>query len=46
MTDLPVTYDPRRFRSTVRFYARYRLGYPDRLMTRVAEMGGLRAGDL
>ena len=30
------SFDPRRFRSTVPFYARYRLGYPDALIARVA----------
>ena len=38
-------FDPRRFRSTVPYYARYRLGYPDSLIARVAEIVGLRAGD-
>ncbi|MBS0471193.1 MAG: class I SAM-dependent methyltransferase [Proteobacteria bacterium] len=35
-------YNPRRFRSTVPFYARYRLGYPESLIARVA---ALQAGD-
>ncbi|MBL6851866.1 MAG: methyltransferase domain-containing protein [Alphaproteobacteria bacterium] len=39
------TFNPRRFRSTVPFYARYRLGYPDSLIARVAEFVGLRTGD-
>ena len=36
---------PRRFRSTVAYYERYRLGYPDRLIARVAALAGLAAGD-
>src|SRR6185503_11262660 len=39
------SFNPRRFRSTVPFYARYRLGYPDSLIARVAAFVGLRAGD-
>jgi SAM-dependent methyltransferase len=39
------TFNPRRFRSTVPFYARYRLGYPDSLIARVAEFVGLKRGD-
>lgn len=39
------TFEPRRFRSTVAFYDRYRLGYPDRLLVRVAELVGLKTGD-
>jgi ubiquinone/menaquinone biosynthesis C-methylase UbiE len=39
------SFNPRRFRSTVPFYARYRLGYPDSLIARVVEHVGLRAGD-
>ncbi len=39
------SFDPRRFRSTVPFYARYRLGYPDALIARVAAFAGLRADD-
>lgn len=38
-------YDPRRFQTTVPFYARYRLGYPDLLIRRVIERVGLKAGD-
>ncbi|HUB85270.1 MAG TPA: class I SAM-dependent methyltransferase [Rhizomicrobium sp.] len=38
-------YDPRRFQTTVPFYARYRLGYPDLLIARVIERVGLKAGD-
>jgi SAM-dependent methyltransferase len=47
MSDNPITatFNPRRFRTTVPFYARYRLGYPEALVARVAAMVGLRAGD-
>jgi SAM-dependent methyltransferase len=38
-------FDPRRFRTTVPFYARYRLAYPDALIGRVAAFVGLKAGD-
>jgi ubiquinone/menaquinone biosynthesis C-methylase UbiE len=38
-------YEPRRFASTVVYYERYRLGYPDRLIARVAGLAGLRPGD-
>jgi SAM-dependent methyltransferase len=38
-------FNPRRFRSTVPFYARYRLGYSDSLIARVAAQVGLRADD-
>ncbi|HEY0107435.1 MAG TPA: methyltransferase domain-containing protein, partial [Rhizomicrobium sp.] len=41
----PDGFDPRRFRSTVPFYARYRLGYPDALIARVARFAGLTPGD-
>ena len=34
-----------RFRSTVAYYDRYRLGYPQRLLARVAALAGLGAGD-
>ncbi len=34
-----------RFQSTVPFYARYRLAYPPRLIERVVELTGLKAGD-
>lgn len=43
MTSLP--YDPRRFAGTAAFYERYRLGYPDRLLSRVANLMGLKPGD-
>jgi len=35
MPDTPETYDPRRFRTTVPYYARFRLGYPQGLIERV-----------
>ena len=38
-------YEPRRFKSTVPFYERYRLAYPDRLIQRVIALAGLRPGD-
>src|ERR1700748_1742329 len=38
-------YDPRRFQTTVPFYARYRLAYPDLLIRRVIERVGMNAGD-
>src|ERR1700743_292942 len=37
-------YDPRRFQTTVPFYARYRLGYPDLLIRRVIERVGMAPG--
>lgn len=37
--------DAHRFQSTVPFYARYRLGYPARLIERVIALTGLRTGD-
>jgi SAM-dependent methyltransferase len=45
MSELPSSYNPRRFRTTVPYYARYRLGYPDSLIARVAAFAGLRPGD-
>jgi len=41
----PPTYNPHRFRTTVPFYARYRLGYPDSLIARVIERAGLQPHD-
>jgi ubiquinone/menaquinone biosynthesis C-methylase UbiE len=38
-------YEPRRFQSTVAYYERYRLAYPDRLIARVAALVGLKPGD-
>lgn len=38
-------FEPRRFRTTAAYYARYRLGYPPELIARVAREGGLAPGD-
>ena len=38
-------YDPRRFQTTVPYYARYRLGYPDELIARIVQIVGLKPGD-
>jgi ubiquinone/menaquinone biosynthesis C-methylase UbiE len=43
MTDIQA-YEPRRFKSAVPFYERYRLGYPERLIRRVIAFTGLAAG--
>jgi ubiquinone/menaquinone biosynthesis C-methylase UbiE len=45
MPQTPETYDPRRFRTTVPYYARYRLGYPRALIDRVIAIVGLQPGD-
>jgi SAM-dependent methyltransferase len=45
MSDTAANYDPHRFRTTVPFYVRYRLGYPESLIARVASETGLQAGD-
>jgi len=45
MTDTKANYDPHRFRTTVPFYERYRLGYPEGLIVRVETETGLSAGD-
>ncbi len=45
MPELPQPFDPRRFQTTVPFYARYRLGYPDLLIHRFIEHVGLKPGD-
>jgi SAM-dependent methyltransferase len=45
MAKEPATFSPRRFRSTVPYYARYRLGYPDSLIARVIALVGMRGGD-
>ncbi len=45
MSQPPDSYNPRRFRSTVPFYQRYRLGYPDSLIKRVNALVGLAPGD-
>lgn len=42
---MAVDYRPRRFRSTVAFYEKYRLPYPGRLIARVAALVGLKPGD-
>jgi ubiquinone/menaquinone biosynthesis C-methylase UbiE len=41
----PVPYEPRRFKSAVPYYERFRLAYPERLIARVAALVGLRPGD-
>ena len=41
----PAAYEPRRFQSTVAYYGRYRLAYPDRLIARVVALAGLKPGD-
>ncbi|MGA9795738.1 MAG: methyltransferase domain-containing protein [Rhizomicrobium sp.] len=46
MTGAPTTFDPRRFQTTVPFYARYRLGYPDELIARIVQICGAMRGDL
>ena len=38
-------FEPRRFRSTVPYYARFRLHYPAELIARVATMAGLAPGE-
>jgi len=45
MSDPSETYEPRRFQSTVPYYARYRLAYPARLIRRVVALTGLEPGD-
>jgi ubiquinone/menaquinone biosynthesis C-methylase UbiE len=45
MAELPKTFEPRRFRTTVPFYARFRLSYPDELIRRVIAIVGLERGD-
>ena len=45
MSKPPDSFDPRRFRTTVPYYARYRLAYPDALIARVADHVGLKPGD-
>lgn len=42
---MTVPHEPRRFRTTVAFYERYRLAYPERLIARVAQLAGLEPGD-
>jgi SAM-dependent methyltransferase len=38
-------YEPRRFRGNVPYYERFRLGYPEALIERIAAAVGLRPGD-
>jgi SAM-dependent methyltransferase len=45
MPDSASTFQPRRFRSTVPYYARYRLPYPEELIARVVARVGLESGD-
>ncbi len=42
---VPNSFQPRRFRTTAASYARFRLGYPDRLIRRVIAQTGLKPGD-
>jgi ubiquinone/menaquinone biosynthesis C-methylase UbiE len=46
MAEPPKTFEPRRFRTTVPFYTRFRLSYPDELIRRVIAIVGLGRGDL
>ncbi len=41
---ITVPFEARRFQSTAAYYLRYRIPYPDRLITRVAERSGLKPG--
>ena len=45
MAATPTTFDPHRFQTTVPYYARYRLGYPDELIARIVQIAGLKPGD-
>lgn len=45
MTTTTIPFEPRRFRSTAAFYARYRVPYPDEFVAMVARRVGLRPGD-
>ena len=45
MTKPPDSYDPRRFRTTVAYYSRFRLPYPESLIARVIEIVRLKPGD-
>lgn len=40
-----IPFDPRRFRSTAAYYARYRVPYPPDLITALAARAGLQPGD-
>jgi SAM-dependent methyltransferase len=44
MNETPSSFEPRRFRANVPFYARYRLGYPDSLVARVSAVAGVAQG--
>ncbi|EPE95616.1 class I SAM-dependent methyltransferase [Rhizobium grahamii] len=43
MTTIP--FEARRFQSTAAYYTRYRVPYPDELIERIAERGGLAPGE-
>jgi trans-aconitate methyltransferase len=45
MSPAPEGFNPHRFRSTVPYYVKYRLTYPDSLVARVAEAVGLKPGE-
>ncbi len=45
MAATPTDFDPHRFQTTVPYYARYRLGYPDELIARIVQIVGLKPGD-
>jgi SAM-dependent methyltransferase len=45
MNQPPASFDPRRFRSTVPYYAPHRLGYPEPLVARAGAIAGIRPGD-
>ena len=45
MSQIEPNFEPRRFRTTVPFYARFRLGYPPELIARVGDAVGLAPGD-
>ena len=45
MGEPPATFNPRRFRTTVPYYLRFRLGYPPALIERVIALVGLKPGD-
>src|SRR5258706_12113427 len=45
MSPSATTFDPRRFRSTVPYYSRFRLGYPQSLIARVMAIAGATQGD-
>lgn len=45
MSQAAPDFDPRRFRTTVAYYARYRLAYPDLLIRRVLGLVGIEPGE-